>query len=75
MRHANLFLCTLVFLVALGSHADQNIHSSFVAAAWDKAALTATIETERPAFEPPKGVGLTAPHHLLAADLVARGFC
>jgi len=36
--------------------------------------LTA-IEAERPAFEPPAGVtGITVPHHLLAADLMARGF-
>nr|VFJ42368.1 MAG: poly-gamma-glutamate synthesis protein (capsule biosynthesis protein) [Candidatus Kentron sp. FW] len=63
------------FCVVSGLHAEQDMRSPFVAAAWDKAALTAAIEAERPAFDPPKGVtGLTVPHHLLAADLVARGF-
>lgn len=41
----------------------------------DPVPLLAAIEAEKPAFSPPSGVtGITVPHHLLAADLIARGF-
>ena len=41
----------------------------------DPVPLLAAIEAETPGFEVPKGVtGITVPHHLLAADLIARGF-
>ncbi len=41
----------------------------------DPVPLLAAIEKEKPAFVPPVGVtGITVPHHLLAADLIARGF-
>jgi AmmeMemoRadiSam system protein B len=43
--------------------------------AQDPVPLLAAIEKEKPAFVPPPGVtGITVPHHLLAADLIARGF-
>lgn len=43
--------------------------------AQDPAPLLAAIDREKPAFAPPAGVtGLIVPHHLLAADLIARGF-
>ncbi|MEO7222316.1 MAG: AmmeMemoRadiSam system protein B [Devosia sp.] len=43
--------------------------------AQDPVPLLAAIEKEKPAFDPPAGVtGITVPHHLLAADLIARGF-
>ena len=41
----------------------------------DPAPILAAIAKEKPAFVPPIGVtGITVPHHLLAADLIARGF-
>lgn len=41
----------------------------------DPAPILAAIAKEEPAFVPPIGVtGITVPHHLLAADLIARGF-
>jgi AmmeMemoRadiSam system protein B len=41
----------------------------------DPVPLLAAIEKEQPAFAPPAGItGITVPHHLLAADLIARGF-
>jgi poly-gamma-glutamate synthesis protein (capsule biosynthesis protein) len=41
----------------------------------DPALILAAIVKEKPAFVPPPGVtGITVPHHLLAADLIARGF-
>ena len=41
----------------------------------DPAPILAAIAKEKPAFTPPAGVtGITVPHHLLAADLIARGF-
>lgn len=41
----------------------------------DGLTLAAAIERERPGKKPPEGVtGITVPHHLLAADLIARGF-
>lgn len=43
--------------------------------AQDPVPLLAAIDEEKPAFTPPPGVtGITVPHHLLAADLIARGF-
>jgi poly-gamma-glutamate synthesis protein (capsule biosynthesis protein) len=43
--------------------------------AQDPVPLLAAIDAETPAFTPPAGVtGITVPHHLLAADLIARGF-
>ncbi|RYE08861.1 MAG: AmmeMemoRadiSam system protein B [Hyphomicrobiales bacterium] len=41
----------------------------------DPAPILAAIEKEAPDFAPPAGVtGISVPHHLLAADLIARGF-
>lgn len=41
----------------------------------DPAPLAAAIAAETPAFTPPAGIsGLIVPHHLLAANLIARGF-
>lgn len=41
----------------------------------DRRIFETAIETERPAFDTPAGVtGITVPHHLVAADLIARGF-
>lgn len=41
----------------------------------DPASILAAIDKEKPAFAPPAGVtGLIVPHHLLAADLIARGY-
>jgi poly-gamma-glutamate synthesis protein (capsule biosynthesis protein) len=43
--------------------------------AQDPAPILAAIAKETPAFAPPAGVtGISVPHHLLAADLIARGF-
>ena len=43
--------------------------------AQDPVPLAEAIEAERPGFTPPTGVtGISVPHHLLAADLIARGF-
>jgi poly-gamma-glutamate synthesis protein (capsule biosynthesis protein) len=43
--------------------------------AQDPVPLLTAIDKEKPAFAPPAGVtGITVPHHLLAADLIARGF-
>jgi poly-gamma-glutamate synthesis protein (capsule biosynthesis protein) len=41
----------------------------------DPAPILAAIDKERPQFVPPIGVtGIGVPHHLLAAELIARGF-
>ena len=43
--------------------------------AGDAAWIVDALESERPTFTPPPGVtGITVPHHLLAPDLIARGF-
>lgn len=43
--------------------------------AQDPAPILAAIAAEKPAFTPPAGVtGITVPHHLLAVNLIARGF-
>lgn len=62
----------LAVLSAGMAWSEENI---FLAATRDKAALERAINVEQPAFRPPPGVtGITVPHHLLAADLIARGF-
>jgi AmmeMemoRadiSam system protein B len=43
--------------------------------AQDPAPILAAIKKETPSFVPPSGVtGIIVPHHLLAADLIARGY-
>ncbi len=43
--------------------------------AQDPAPFLAAIAKETPSFTPPAGVtGISVPHHLLAVDLIARGF-
>ena len=57
---------------ALAAPAGAN---DFLPGADDAATIEAAIEAERPEFAPPAGVtGIAVPHHLLAADLIARGF-
>lgn len=49
--------------------------NAFTTGAYDRALVEGAIARERPSFTPPVGVtGITIPHHLLAADLMARGF-
>lgn len=51
----------------------QGFANTFLPGAPEK--ILTAIEAERPRFVPPAGVtGITVPHHLLAADLIARGF-
>lgn len=62
-----------VLLLAAGAagHAADNPYLP----AQHPAPLLAAIEAETPQLAPPAGVtGITVPHHLLAADLIARGF-
>lgn len=67
-----LHLLTWAFPIPAMSAMESHI---FLRAPDDRAMLEAAIETERPGFAPPPGItGITVPHHLLAADLVARGF-
>lgn len=66
---ASLWLLVATF--AAGATAADNPYLP----ARDPAQILAAIETERPAFVPPAGVtGIIVPHHLLAADLIARGY-
>ncbi|MCY1669019.1 AmmeMemoRadiSam system protein B [Rhizobium sp. SL86] len=46
-----------------------------LAPVYDRALLSGAIAAEKPSFPVPTGVtGITVPHHLLSADLIARGF-
>jgi poly-gamma-glutamate synthesis protein (capsule biosynthesis protein) len=61
-------------LAAGGPWAARAADNPFLPAR-DPVPLLAAIEAETPSFTPPAGVtGITVPHHLLAADLIARGF-
>ncbi|MEO6015395.1 MAG: AmmeMemoRadiSam system protein B [Devosia sp.] len=54
--------------------AAQGAENPFLPAQ-DPAPILAAIAKEKPDFTPPTGVtGISVPHHLLAADLIARGF-
>lgn len=65
----------VVFLVCLLQLSVPARAQDFLAQAHDETFLTTTITAAKPAFAPPEGVtGITVPHHLLAADLIARGF-
>lgn len=65
-------MAALLFWAAAGT--TQGVDNPFLPAR-DPVPLLAAIEAEQPAFTPPAGVtGITVPHHLLAADLIARGF-
>lgn len=67
-----VLLALLAVLAASGTPAQTNL---YLAPAQDGDALRATITATRPNRDPPAGVtGITVPHHLLAADLIARGF-
>lgn len=49
--------------------------NTFLPSPEDAGRFLTAIEAERPGFVVPEGVtGVTVPHHLLAADLMARGF-
>lgn len=66
---AALWLLLVVF--ASGAAAADNPYLP----ARDPAPILAAIAREKPHFTPPAGVtGITVPHHLLAADLIARGY-
>ena len=65
----------LWLLLALwGSGATSAADNPFLPAQ-DPAPILAAIAAETPSFVPPPGVtGITVPHHLLAANLIARGY-
>jgi AmmeMemoRadiSam system protein B len=64
------FAAALLLMCGLAQGADNQFLP-----ARDPAPLLAAIEAETPGFAVPAGVtGITVPHHLLAADLIARGF-
>ena len=64
-----------LLLLAAGSGPAARAADNPFLPARDPVPLLAAIETETPAFTPPAGVtGIGVPHHLLAADLIARGF-
>ncbi|MCX5512999.1 AmmeMemoRadiSam system protein B [Kaistia algarum] len=68
-----LILVALTLLSAVAPAGSQG--SAFTKDAYDKALIEGAIARERPAFMQPVGItGISLPHHLLAADLMARGF-
>ncbi|MEO6395641.1 MAG: AmmeMemoRadiSam system protein B [Devosia sp.] len=65
-------LCWVVTLAASVAFGQAN---EYLEPAADAERLLAVIEAQRPSFAPPAGVtGISVPHHLLADDLIARGF-
>ena len=68
---ASVFFPTLL-CAGLALAADED--NRFLAAAQDRAFIARALEQERQATPPSLPVtGVTVPHHLLAADLIARG--
>lgn len=68
-----LFALTFVVLAAAGPAGAQP-SSRFLEEAFDLKAIEAALDRERPAQAPPATVtGVSVPHHMLAADLIARG--
>lgn len=65
-------VCLLLFTVPC--EADR-LMAQLIGQARDRDFLLRLIDAERPPFSPPAGVtGIGVPHHMLAADLIARGF-
>src|SRR5262245_5234656 len=71
-----LQVATLVLLSPLGSTIVQAREGSAIPSLYpDRAPFLAAIEKERPRQKPDvRLTGIGVPHHLLAADLIARGF-
>ena len=69
---AVLMVCAMLFAGACT--AGEGGENPFVAGAFDKAKIDAAIASAD-TIKPVEGVtGIIVPHHLLAADLIARGF-
>lgn len=63
-----------IVLVLGGQAGAQEADGRFMLESRDLATIEAALATERPAAPPPASVtGVTVPHHMLAADLIARG--
>lgn len=61
-------------LLAAAVPAAAQPSNRFLEEAFDLKAIEAALESERPAQSPPATVtGVSLPHHMLAADLIARG--
>ncbi len=72
MRILQAVWCAIVVAMGASSALAQN---AFLPVEEDRDALISIIGSERPSHDVPSGVtGITVPHHLLAADLIARGF-
>lgn len=68
-----LIACAAAALALVAATAGAN--PMLLAGLDDRKVFTDAIEAERPDFNPPIDVsGITVPHHLVAADLIARGF-
>lgn len=68
-----LWVIVAIVVVCLG-HMARAQESRFIQAARHLPKIETALRQERPDFDPPAGVtGITVPHHLLAADLIARG--
>lgn len=68
-------LWLLVALWGGGAAAAEAGTDNLFLPAQDPEPILAAIKAETPSFVPPVGVtGITVPHHLLAANLIARGY-
>ncbi|MCC0042129.1 MAG: AmmeMemoRadiSam system protein B, partial [Rhodobiaceae bacterium] len=64
-----------VLLIAPGGVARAATDNPFIAPAFNRTLIEAALEKGRSEGPAPVGVtGIIVPHHLLAADLIARGF-
>lgn len=76
MQGLHVFLAVLlaVPVVIAASAQLSRAESQFMDEARNVAVIRKALETERPAMPPPASVsGVSVPHHMLAADLIARG--
>ncbi len=72
-RRCALWVMVTALLMISGTNQTQA--NSFLPSAEDAKFLRGMIAAEQPSFDVPSGVtGISVPHHLLAADLIARGF-
>ncbi|WP_165982652.1 AmmeMemoRadiSam system protein B [Dankookia rubra] len=70
------FIAFLACMLEVNGYAQADSSSdNYLPHMGDRATIERAINLERPSFEPPVDVtGISVPHHLLAADLIARGF-
>src|SRR5438105_10992404 len=73
-RAPAVLACLLVLVLGWPASSAEDTDNRFLAPAQDREFIMRALERERATAAPQLAItGVTVPHHLLAADLIARG--